>query len=80
MTWWTELDYPPFAKGRGGFPCTGQVVRHYREQKRDPAGRTWSQKDLARHLKITEHAVRDIERGAVGIDYARRHLLCALQG
>src|SRR5579859_1092729 len=78
MSWWIELNYPPFAKGRGGFPCVGQVVRHYREQKQDSAGRTWSQKDLARHLKLTEHAVRDIERGAVGIDFARRHLLCAL--
>lgn len=78
MTWWIELGYPPFEKGRDGFPCVGQVVKHYREQKKDRTGRTWSQKDLARHLEITEHTVQGIERGTVGIDHERRHFLSPL--
>jgi hypothetical protein len=54
MCWWSELGYPSFEEGKGGFPRTGQVVKHYRENKMDDAGRAWTQKRLAEVLDVTE--------------------------
>jgi transcriptional regulator with XRE-family HTH domain/tetratricopeptide (TPR) repeat protein len=75
MSWWVDLGYPPFEKEEGGFPRTGQVIRHYREKKRDDAGRTWTQSRLAEFLTVTEKAVWDIEKRDASVDVARRQRL-----
>ena len=49
---WVDLEYPPFEEGKGGFPRTGQVIKYYRENKRDAQGRVWTQSRLAQELEI----------------------------
>jgi transcriptional regulator with XRE-family HTH domain len=79
MVWWVELGYPPFEEEKDGFfPRTGQVVRHYREKKRDGGSDAWTQWKLAKLLYISEKAVRDIENRDAGIDIDRRQRLCQL--
>jgi tetratricopeptide (TPR) repeat protein/DNA-binding XRE family transcriptional regulator len=78
MSWWVELGYPPFEEGKGGFPRAGQVVKYYRERKRDDKGRPWTQKGLAKVLGISENAVRDIENRDAGMEFERRQFLCKL--
>jgi hypothetical protein len=43
MVWWVDLGYPPFEEGKDGFPRTGQVVKHYRENKMNDTGNAWTQ-------------------------------------
>src|SRR5579859_2588686 len=78
MSWWVDLGYPPFEEGRGGFPRTGQVVKHYRENKMDDAGKAWTQVRLARELKVTNKAVGEVENLDTNIDVDRRERLCLL--
>ncbi len=78
MYWWVKLDYPPFAPGKCGFPRTGQVIKHYREQTKDDTGKVWTQQALAARLGITDKAVRDIENRDAGIDFERRQFLSEL--
>jgi hypothetical protein len=66
MFWWSDLGYPPFEQGKGGFPRAGQVIRHYREKKKDDDGRAWTQKRLAEVLDITEKTVGETESGTDG--------------
>lgn len=78
MSWWVDLGYPSFEEGRGGFPRTGQVIKHYRENKLDDAGKAWTQIRLAKELKITDKAVGEIENLDTNIDVDRRERLCQL--
>jgi transcriptional regulator with XRE-family HTH domain len=78
MSWWTELGYPPFEEGKGGFPRTGQVVKHYRENKIDDDGHAWTQKRLAEVLDVTEKTIGEIENRDAILDFDRRQRLCQL--
>jgi transcriptional regulator with XRE-family HTH domain len=78
MSWWELLGYPPFEQGKGGFPRAGQVIRHYREKKKDDDGRAWTQKRLAEVLDITEKTVGEIENRDAIPDFDRRQHLCQL--
>jgi tetratricopeptide (TPR) repeat protein len=78
MYWWVELGYPPFAPGKCGFPRTGEVIKHYREQTKDDTGKVWTQKALADWLDITEKAVWEIEKRDVSVSFDRRQLLSEL--
>ncbi len=78
MCWWVELGYPPFEEGKGGFPRTGQVVKHYRENKLDNEGNAWTQKKLAEVLEITEKTIGEIENRDSVLDFDRRQRLCQL--
>src|SRR5216110_965200 len=76
VLWWVELEYPPFDRGKDGFfPRTGQVVKHYREQKRDATGKPWTQRGLALALDVTEQTVRDLENRDANMDFDRRQIL-----
>src|SRR5437763_3271133 len=72
MSWWVDLGYLPFENGNGDFPRTGQVIRYYREQKRDDGGRAWTQSRLAAFLTVSEKAVWDIENRDASVDVDRR--------
>jgi hypothetical protein len=77
MCWWIDLGYPAFEEGKGGFPRTGQVIKHYREKKKDEAGHAWTQIKLAKHLKISAKGAGDIENRDAGLpDMDRRRHLC----
>jgi tetratricopeptide (TPR) repeat protein len=78
MSWWVELGYPPFDEGKGGFPKTGQVVKYYRERKKDDKGKPYTQKAFAKVLGISDIAVREIENRDVGMDFERRQFLSKL--
>jgi tetratricopeptide (TPR) repeat protein len=78
MDWWVELGYPPFAPGKCGFPRTGQVIKHYREQTKDETGKVWTQKALAARLGITEKAVWEMENRDTDLDFQRRQFLSQL--
>jgi transcriptional regulator with XRE-family HTH domain len=78
MSWWTELGYPSFEEGKGGFPRTGQVVKHYRENKIDDDGHAWTQKRLAEVLDVTEKTIGEIENRDAVLDFDRRQRLCQL--
>src|SRR5437764_1290847 len=80
MVWWVELGYPPFDRGKGGFPRTGQIVKHYREQNLDESGKALTQGDLARLLNITEQAVGNLESRDASMDADRRRFLCKFLG
>jgi len=83
MHWWTELGFPDaFDLGRDGFfPRPGQVVKYYRERKMNDKGKSWTQKNLAKTLELTDNGVRDIENRDVGMDdFGRRQFLCKLFG
>src|SRR6266699_401165 len=51
--WW--YAYAPFEQGEYNRPHMGQVIRYYREL------RSWTIKDLAKALQVTEHYVYEIE-------------------
>ena len=51
--WW--YAYAPFEQGEYNRPHMGQVIRYYREL------RSWTIKDLAKALRVTEHYVYEIE-------------------
>src|SRR5437764_1049884 len=76
MSWWADLQYPPFEEGQDGFPRTGQVVKHYRENKRDEQGRVWTQSQLAEVLGISVKTVAEIELRDASLDFGRRQRLC----
>jgi len=78
MCWWIELGYPPFEEGKGGFPRTGQVIKHYREKKVDDAGHLWTQKKLAAVLDLTDKTIGEMENRDAFIDFDRRQRLCQL--
>jgi transcriptional regulator with XRE-family HTH domain len=78
MSWWTTLGYPPFEKGKGNFPRTGQVVKHYRENNLNDEERTWTQKRLAEVLDVTEKTIGEIENRDSFLDFDRRQRLCQL--
>src|SRR5579875_954895 len=77
--WWEAKGYYSFERGKDGFPRPGQVVKYYRKAKRKDNGKSWTQKDLAIALGISEQAVRDLENRDVGMDsYDRRRFLADL--
>jgi transcriptional regulator with XRE-family HTH domain len=78
MCWWIELGYPPFSKGKGGFPRTGQVIKHYREASVDDDGHAWTQKRLAEVLKLTDKTIGEIENRDAFVDFERRQFLSDL--
>jgi tetratricopeptide (TPR) repeat protein len=78
MSWWVQLGYPPFDAGKGGFPKAGQVVKYYRERKKDDKGKPYTQKAFAKVLGISDIAVRELENRDAGIDFERRQFLCKL--
>jgi tetratricopeptide (TPR) repeat protein len=78
MCWWITLGFAPFEEGKGGFPRTGQVIKYYRQRKRDDAGNAWTQKRMGEVLEITEKTVSDIENRDATLDLDRRQLLCQL--
>jgi transcriptional regulator with XRE-family HTH domain len=78
MCWWIEIGYSPFEEGKGGFPRTGQVVKHYRENKIDDAGNAWTQKRLAEVLAVTEKTIWEIENRDASLGFDRRQQLCQL--
>jgi DNA-binding XRE family transcriptional regulator len=78
MSWWTDLGYPDFEEGKGDFPRTGQVVKHYRENKTDDAGHAWTQKRLASVLDVTEKTIGEIENRDAVLEFDRRQRLCQL--
>jgi tetratricopeptide (TPR) repeat protein len=78
MCWWTVLGYPPFEEGKGGFPRTGQVVKHYRENKMDDKSHAWTQKRLAEVLDVTEKTIGEIENRDAVLDFDRRQRLSQL--
>jgi transcriptional regulator with XRE-family HTH domain len=78
MCWWAELGYPSFEEGKGDFPRTGQVVKHYRENKMDDAGHAWTQKRLAEVLDVTEKTIGEIENRDAVLDFDRRQRLSQL--
>jgi transcriptional regulator with XRE-family HTH domain/tetratricopeptide (TPR) repeat protein len=78
MSWWTDLGYPDFEDGKGGFPRTGQVVKYYRRKKMSDAGNTWTQERLAEVLDVTEKTIGEIENRDSFLDFDRRQRLCQL--
>jgi transcriptional regulator with XRE-family HTH domain len=81
MEWWIELGYPAFTAGKNGFPRTGQVVKYYRQHKKDGQGKmVYSQEKLAQALGIKPKAVWNIENRDADISTDRRILLCNLLG
>jgi hypothetical protein len=80
MPWWVDMGYPPFDEGRDGFPRTGQVIKHYRRQRRDEKGKVWTQSDLAHVLNIQKQAVIKMENHDTEIDTGRRKFLCEVLG
>ena len=76
MSWWVDLEYPPFEEGDGGFPRTGQVVKYYRENKRDDEGCVWTQTRLSSVLEISLKTVGEIEIRDSSLDFDRRQRLC----
>jgi transcriptional regulator with XRE-family HTH domain len=78
MCWWVNLGYPAFEEGKGGFPRTGQVVKHYRENKVDDEGHAWTQKRLAEVLEVTEKTIGEIENRDAVLDFDRRQHLSQL--
>lgn len=79
MHWWVELGYPAFDKGKDGRPRTGQVVKYYREQKKDETGKMiYTQKGLAKALGIKPKAVWNIENRDAELSNERREFLCTL--
>lgn len=57
----------------------GQVIKEYRIKKKKDDGSSWTQKDLATLLKISEKSVRSMENHDVGLDsLARRELLITI--
>lgn len=78
---WQEQRFPAFDIGSDGFPCPGQVVRHFRQRTFKVDGKPWTQRDLAQALGKQELAVRDMELRDAGLnDIARRRLLAQLLG
>jgi transcriptional regulator with XRE-family HTH domain len=78
MCWWVNLGYPVFEEGKGGFPRTGQVVKHYRENTVDDEGNAWTQKRLAKLLDVTEKTIGEIENRDAVLDFDRRQRLTQL--
>ena len=79
VAWWDHLGYPSFEEEeKDDFPRTGQVVKHYRENKMDDALKAWTQIKLAKALKISESAVVEIENLDVRLGIDRRERLCQL--
>jgi DNA-binding XRE family transcriptional regulator len=78
MAWWAELGYFPFEEGKEGFPRTGQVIKHYRENKLDDYKNAWTQKRLAEVLDVTEKTIGEIENRDSFLDFDRRQRLCQL--
>jgi transcriptional regulator with XRE-family HTH domain len=78
MCWWTALGYPTFDEGKGGFPRTGQVIKHYRENKLDNCRNAWTQKRLAEVLDVTEKTIGEMENRDSFLDFDRRQRLCQL--
>lgn len=73
--WWTLQGYYSFAPGEGndaGFPCPGQVIKHYRSLKH------WTQRDLAKALGVSESWVRAMENMNESLDsISRRRMIAA---
>jgi transcriptional regulator with XRE-family HTH domain len=78
MCWWTALGYPTFDEGKGGVPRTGQVIKHYRENKLDNCRNAWTQKRLAEVLDVTEKTIGEMENRDSFLDFDRRQRLCQL--
>src|SRR5262249_94150 len=76
MSWWVELGYPPFEEGEDGFPRTGQVVKHSRENKRNEVGGVCTQTKVAEVLEISLKTVREIELRDASLGFERRQRLC----
>src|SRR5436853_5137015 len=79
MSWWADLQYPPFEEGQDGFPRTGQVVKEYRRRAMDTEGKPWTQRRLANALGIeTDQAVWNLENRDSALDIERRRFLSNL--
>lgn len=76
---WIEQGYPAFDIGSDGFPCPGQIIRHFRLLKCKADGKPWTQHDLAQILGKQDLAVREMELRDIGLnDITRRRLLAEL--
>ena len=80
LYWWIALGYPPFDMGKDAFPRTGQIVKYYRERKKDHNGKPYTQSALAHVLHISEQCMRDIENRDLAMDHQRRHFLSEILG
>ncbi len=77
--WWVQQGFPAFDTSPDGFPCPGQVVRHFRQTKLKADGKPWTQRDLAQVLDKQELAIRDMELRDIGLnDISRRRFLAHL--
>ncbi len=71
--WWLNDGYFPFEAGKDGYPCSGQVIQHYRLKKAID-GKALRQCDLARMLRISERAVWAMENAHEGLDSFNRRM------
>nr|BBH94229.1 hypothetical protein KTA_24280 [Thermogemmatispora argillosa] len=77
--WWVQMGLPAFAAGPDGYPRPGQVTRYYRQQMIKHCGWSWSQKDLALALGVSEITVRKMEATDMGFDsISRRRAVASL--
>ncbi len=73
--WWVEEDYPLLGKGSDGYPNPGQVVKYYRDRKKQ-GDNVWTQIGLGIALNISDVAVRVMENNNESLDsIARRRAL-----
>jgi tetratricopeptide (TPR) repeat protein len=79
--WWIAMGYPDWDAAPDGFPEPGQVVAYFRRKTIKTNGRSWTQKDLALALNITEQAVINMEKRNTGLDsLSRREFLIGALG
>ena len=78
--WWLKEGFPPFIAGPDGYPNPGQVVKYYREQKKQQNS-SWTQAGLGIALNISDVAVRCMENSNESLDsISRRRALVFILG
>jgi len=75
-----KRGFPPFIAGPDGYPNPGQVVKYYREQKKQQNS-SWTQAGLGIALNISDVAVRCMENSNESLDsISRRRALVFILG
>jgi transcriptional regulator with XRE-family HTH domain len=69
--WWISEGYPAFLAGVDEYPCPGQLVKYYREEKKQHDS-SWTQAGLGRALNISDVAVRGMENNNDSLDSISR--------
>ena len=78
--WWLREGYPAFLAGDDGYPNPGQVVKYYREQKKQ-SNPSWTQAGLGIALNISDVAVRGMENNNESLDsISRRRAVAFILG